>query len=504
MAEQLNRKATRLLVIGLDAANILRFHQWMSEGLMPNLSRLKDEGVYLPMAGEGLSGAVWHSLYSGASVASHAQYFYNQIVPGSYRTRVRQEGDLPVPHFWEVLSQAGYRSIIVDAPKTRLSKALNGIQVINWAGHDPDAFNRFDCNHQRWKQRILQLPADPLDINDWGGSGPSDFAVFGQRLIANIQRRNQLNLALMNEEPWDLFFTCFDELHQAGHLGWHFQDPEHPRYDPGQAPPVKRLLKDIAAAMDTAIGALLESAGEDTQVIVFNSLGMGPNYTSKSLLDRFLGSVEGKPAGQSRNRSSYQWLSALWRQAPLSLQQYLLGFQIGLREALFAAQRGQQRFFSLPLNEDNSGIRINLAGREPKGKVKPGDYEAVCKELVDKLEQLRDADTGQPLAAKITRTHQTLSGERLSALPDIIIEWASEKPWKRAVWPHGEFAFHPHEYRTGSHRSGGFVLMRKAGNAAEQQTKALVAEPGVVSVRDLAATIYKHFGLSVKTDGRSF
>lgn len=488
--------AAQVLLIGIDAASVPSIEKLISAGKLPNLAGLRSQGWWSQLANEGLSGAVWPSLYTGASMSRHGHYFYNQIKPGTYQMKMGEEGDYLLPSFWEQLSEAGKRVAVIDAPKTRLNESINGMQVINWATHDPDAFNRFDAFPRFLRKKIKQhYPDDPVGRNDWGGSGPTDITRFKNTLIQNVSRRKKLILDYLHQENWDLFFTVFDDAHQLGHLTWHFHDKNHPRWDPLQAEKIGDPVEELYIEIDRAIGEILSTVDEDTTIIVFNSLGMGPNYQAKGLVDRFLKSMDGKVTPSKEGRL-YKGLGYLWRHLPLMFHKYLWQFQLTVRESLFSNKRAENRYFFLPLNEDNSGIRINLQGREPDGKVAAGDYETVCASLINELKTIHDPDTGRSLVKKIISPQKELFGEQLDSLPDIIIQWDADQPYNQAKWSKGAFEFKPHEWRTGSHRPDGFIVAK--GKNFEQATQTPLS-----SILDIAPTLYAVLGLdNIKTDGK--
>ena len=221
---------------------------------------------------------------------------------------------------------------------------------------------------------------------------------------------------------------------------------------------------------------------------------MGPNYHTKGLVDYFLKSMDNNLDSTKKN-SLYNGLAYLWRHMPLMVHKFLWQFQLTVRENLFSNIRSESSYFFLPLNEDNGGIRINLQGREPNGKVAIEDYDAICKELIDELKTIHDPDTGKLLVKEIIVPQKDMCGERLNSLPDIIIEWDIQQSYIRAKWSKGEFEFKAHEWRTGSHRSEGFVIANGKNFTPATKTSSS-------SILDIAPTLYAIFGLDhIETDG---
>src|SRR3954451_5867564 len=77
-------------------------------------------------------------------------------------------------------------------------------------------------------------------------------------------------------------------------------------------------------------------------------------------------------------------------------------------------------------SDSSAALKLNLAGREPSGPVQPGDdAERTLRELEGALLELRCADTGQPLVARIARFEELYEGaEPFSGPADLFVEWA--------------------------------------------------------------------------------
>lgn len=75
-----------------------------------------------------------------------------------------------------------------------------------------------------------------------------------------------------------------------------------------------------------------------------------------------------------------------------------------------------------------TGLRVNRAGREPAGMIRPGrDMDRFCAALTDDLLDLRYADTGEPVIKAVHRTSEKYGGDYLDDLPDLVVEWADGK-----------------------------------------------------------------------------
>src|SRR6185312_13305654 len=113
-------------------------------------------------------------------------------------------------------------------------------------------------------------------------------------------------------------------------------------------------------------------------------------------------------------------------------------------------------------NHAHGGIRVNLVGREPNGKIKPGaELETLCSGLTEELMKLVDLDTGKRVVARVLRTDDLYAGEHRDLLPDLLVEWSSHAPISKIRLGSGRIGEIAGEYRfcrTGDHFPGGMFV----------------------------------------------
>lgn len=450
----------RLVFLGLDSVDVDLVERWAAEGALPTLAMVFNRSLWARTAPPtGMTWATWPTLYTGVSPGRHGRYFYNQLVPGTYRTEVLRPSVMNHPPFWEALSRNGLRSAVIDAPKTDPTPDFNGVQLSDWGGHDPDFYE----GPRSWPPGeahalAARFGTDPVDINDFGGRGAADIGGFRDRMIANIARKCRLFEALLTEQDWDLFFGVFDDAHQVGHLCWHLHDPEHPRHDAALAARLGDPLKDVYRALDDALGRILAHTGRESTVIVYSSSGMGPANHGYGLLEPILRRLEHRPTWRGHIHGA---LKAGWDRLPHTTQLRLRGLKVRLRDDLQGPDWSTRTFFAVPMNDDGGGIRINLRDREPNGVVEPdAEYDACCAALIDELCAIVNSDTGRPLIRDVYKRTALYPGACADGLPDLLIEWNNEAPCFAAHSPRVGTLRHTHSpTRTGSHRPDGFFAV---------------------------------------------
>jgi predicted AlkP superfamily phosphohydrolase/phosphomutase len=466
----------RLLLLGLDGGEWTLIQRWAKEGLLPTFRRLLVEGA----SGELRSTAAqfldtaWPCLYTGLNPGKLDKYFYIQLLPGTLRLSHVTDDAPCAPSFWELLSEAGYRVGVVDAPKFPVSENLHGFQVTNWGAHATRTPRR-SAPEALLREVLSRYGPHPVsDCGPMSARRDHVLAQFRPRLLSGVHLRGRLIRDLMRREPWDVFLAVFSETHCAGHHYWHWFDKDHPAHPEKDPLGLADTLLAVYQAIDLEIGAALDQAGSAVTTFVFAAHGMGPLYHAtwnlQEVLDLLGYGARPPVAAKSREGrlNPYRMLRVGlpgWLQyriksvLPKRLQDYLLfNWYAGNRDWALT------RAFAVPNGDSVGAIRINLRGREPDGTVRPDEYDAVCRDLTDAFQELRDPNSGQPVVRLVTKSREVFHGPFLDRLPDLTVLWNTERPWTALESPRiGRLRVLSQDVRTGGHTPRGFVIVKGEG-----------------------------------------
>jgi predicted AlkP superfamily phosphohydrolase/phosphomutase len=491
---------TKVLFIGIDAADKHLILQWARGGLLPTFRSLLDTAAWGSTTNPfGLYvGAVWPSFYTGLSPDRHSRYCYRQLRPGSYDiydfrpTHVRGEP------FWDTLSRANKRVAVIDVPKTYPSPRLNGIHIVDWAAHDPDSEEPSSTPAALAREVVAQFGRDPIGNCNGDRQDAAAFIDFRDALIARAAKKMELSRHFLAQGGWDCFMTVFAEAHCVGHQCWHLHDAQHPRYAPDIVEAVGDPIRDVYIAIDSAIGELAQQVGPDVTVIVLASHGMGPHYGGTFLLDQILERLEGIQPRQAPTKP-HPLIRRVWNRLPRTARKRLERMSTDAKVKLRMHPLSRRKSFQVPNNDVYGGIRINLVGREPTGCIRPGiDYDNYCEKLRRDLLEFRIADTRQPLVKNVYRADQIYHGECLAHLPDLLVEWNWERPIASVYSPKtGAISARYTKCRTGDHQPEGLFFIRGPNVKSGPMS-------GPVSVTDFAPTIAQILGIDLpRVDGKS-
>lgn len=455
------------MLLGMDGADPDLLLRWSDDGSLPALRALRERGVTRRLEsppGCGDDGA-WATAYTGAWPATHGRFYYRRMQPGTYELPSFGDGALLREPLWSPLSRAGRRVAVIDVPKSALPASLNGVYLGDWLVHGREHPVPVACPAGFEAETIARFGAAPRSLchfsqPDLDAAGYLDML---DRLDTSVRMKRDLCLSLLGREPWDLFFAVFKESHCAGHHGWHLHDAGHPRHAPGIAALTGDPLLHAYRAIDGALAALIRGAAPDTTVMVFSVLGMGPNYGLAMLLPDILARLDPDRRLVAASMRGLVKPAAGWLYRQAGGRARALVRQTAA--AVGARYRTGQSAFAIEPSEHVSGIRLNLVGREPRGRIRPGaEADAYCRRLADDLLEIVDPESGERLIEDVVPVADVYSGAALDTLPDLLVFWNLSRPFRAAASSKiGVVTVEDSVRRTGAHVPGGILFAAGPG-----------------------------------------
>ena len=418
-----------LLIIGLDGATLDLVEPWVADGTLPNLGRLMAEGAWGELAATMPPATFpsWTTFMTGVNPGRHGVFDFTRRDPASYRVRFVNATFRKAPTVWRLLSDAGRRVCALGVPGTYPPEAINGYMI---SGFDTPVTTRADAS-------FVYPPQLAADVERHGGFPFADFQEFEvgpgwhARALASlcgaIERKTGLALDLLGREAWDCFMLMFGESDTVAHHFWSVHDRRSPRYDAALAAAVGNGVCAVYRALDAAIGRLRESV-PGANVLVASDHGFGGAGATAIHLNRWLNeqgflrfcprSAAARAAGAARTAAlrfvPEAWQARLFR---LGGGRWAAALESGVR---FAAIDWEcTRAFSEELNYFPA-IWLNVIGREPRGQVAAGDYDALCAELRSRLLSWQDGDGS--VVKRVWRRDELYRGEHTGHAPDLVLE----------------------------------------------------------------------------------
>lgn len=429
----------RILCLGIDAGSSSLIDGWAAAGVLPTFRALMARGL----VGDTESvdgffvGSTWPSFYTGVSPARHGIHSLVQLRPGTYELYRCYTGDFVKREpFWNHLSRAGRRVAICDVPLTGVSRSLNGIQMVEWGSHDANyGFRTWPPSLARdVKTRFGVHPQS--ETCDADHRSPAEFVGFTRRLVDGVRRKAALTRHYLRHGEWDFFAQIFTESHCVGHQCWHLHDQRCPGWDAVSSAETGDPIRDVYVAIDDAISDILSDVDSETLVVLLASHGMSHRYGAQFLLRDVLvrlGAAAPPPPGGDRPGPFARAFSWGWARTPEVARQPIRLVRDRVRawgdseSPLLPREAGDGRCFVLDNGLAVGGIRLNVAGREPRGTLAPGGEREFCQGLTRDLLDIVDVDSGRPIIARVLRTADLYRGEYVHHLPDLLVAWSDDR-----------------------------------------------------------------------------
>lgn len=519
------REVTRVIGIGLDAAEWWLVDQLMADGQMPNLAQLRDRGAtaQLDNVREYRSELPWTLFWTGRSAATNGYWSTVKFDPASYE--VYEVGAYHHQPFWRQMAPGSVTTF--DVPHIPIFRDRSDQQVTAWGAHSPQ--------YARASQPPGLLTSIEKEFGDHPGFERDHEACWfdaehlrrlRESLLVGAERRASIVSQMVQQSDSSLFLTVMSEPHSIGHHAWHGVMPDHPAAHAPGAAEAGSHVRAVYAAMDAAVGQILQSDPEAT-FVVFSLHGMQANtneLTSLLMLPELLHrahfgtkSLRQAPPIWARNRlrlpaDYHSWgmevvrlraerrADRLRRDLRILVPSWLMRVKHSIAKRLGRPTPGRESFdhavipgesFSSPAELEaartsvqwqppcwwshhwpempwfalptysDGHIRINLIGRERNGVVRPEDYDRTCDQLATMLYGLTNATNGRRAVEDVAFVRKDDPFNPDGPTADVVVIW-SEPAFVLDHPVHGRIGPLPYR-RTGEHSSNGFMIAAGPG-----------------------------------------
>jgi predicted AlkP superfamily phosphohydrolase/phosphomutase len=503
------QRKNRVLVIGLDGATFDLIEPLLAVGKLPNLAGVLSRGLHSKLYSTilPLSPTAWTSFSSGKNAGKHGIYDFSKRSEGSYDSIPTTSLDNKVETLWDILGNYNSKSIVVNVPLTYPPRPVNGVLISGF----PTPTSRGDYTYPKALLPELKEKFGNIHIHK-----PTVLYSKGKEQMitdavqAATHQQTEITAYLMKKLDWSLTVSVFDATDVLGHYFWAYLDPNHPKYDPKLAEPVRKMVEDIHVELDKAIGELMALAGEDSLRFVISDHGFGPVYygvyVNNWLLDQ--GYMHFKTTPKVKVK---YWA---YRHGLHTYNLLRIAEKLSLVKSIESAYAQKSFLASLMKNASlsfddidwsrtsvysmgNLGqLFVNIKGREPQGCVLPQDARPLIEELKVKLAKLEDPSTHRRMFDQIYSRWDVFSGDAGKVAPDIVFFDEEMKYSAHRMFELGSNKLvSPHPIYSGNHKMDGILFVEGKGVKRDPGSKEI--RPNLI---DLATTRLHFLGSRIPND----
>ena len=368
-----SNKRKRLFVLGLDGTPYTFLKKQMSKGHFPHFQKILEKGSFLRMNSviPCISSVAWTSFLTGVNLAKHNLQGFVDRKLNPFRVYIPTAKNIAVPTISEILSAAGKRVVSINVPVSYPPKEVNGIQISCFLATDL-AKSVYPKHYYSYLKEIGYR----IDVDAWQGRKEKE--KFLQDIHYTYDKRLEAAYYFMGREDWDYFQLHVMETDRINHFLWEQWENGHETYAPE--------FEKFYAKVDQLVGDLDARLGDDVEFMILSDHGFC-SIKKEVYLNHWL-----EKNGYLKYKTD----------APKSVTD----------------MHPESKVYSLIPGR----IFINLKGREDNGSVEPGnEYEVLRQELMEKIVQMTDPDTGEKIVKKVCKKEDLYSGPFFNDAPDLVV-----------------------------------------------------------------------------------
>jgi predicted AlkP superfamily phosphohydrolase/phosphomutase len=277
-----NKKA---LLIGLDGVPWSLLNRYLSQGIMPHLKTILDQGFSLHSMNASIpdvSSVSWTSFATGVNPGEHGIYGFMDVQPRTYSLSFPNSRDVKAPPFWEIAGKTNrrtstlqeryaerleqpLRSIIFNLPHTYPASQMNGILVSGFVAIDLKKAVFPDSAYTYLQSLNYQIDVEAEKVRE-------DKKAFLKDLFECLQTRKKAILHFFEEESWDVFLACITETDRLHHFFFDgATDDTHPFHDF-----FVQFYKELDGFIDTLFQRYMKTSRDKGLFMMLSDHGFAP------------------------------------------------------------------------------------------------------------------------------------------------------------------------------------------------------------------------------------
>ncbi len=428
--------ARRIAVIGLDGATFDLLDQLMEQGIMPNLQRLCREGTRANLRSTmpPYTAPAWTTFATGVNPGKHGCYDFLLPTADLERFDLCNSTHIQVPTIYELLHQAGKRSILVNLPNSYPPKLATPTITDMLTVGDNCVFPESLKQRYPSLQQYRLAPNEALQVKGKLTEYVDDIIAVEQGHMAGVQD-------LWQNEPWDLFYYLFSSTDWISHAMFDkLMDGSFPK------------AYDLFRYIDEQLGWFMNHLPAETHLYVLSDHGFKVYrhtfYFNKWLEQQGYLTTKSAPAQQFHQNISKQDEQKTKLQQQKPFQVNISGTTLKLLSILKPVERLARWFYHavakpflpikfnldvtidfekttvcFPKGRTMTAIYINDGRKYKQGKpMTDAEYLQLRTEVKTKLENLRGPD-GRLVTPRVYTKEEIYGAATPERCPDLFYEF---------------------------------------------------------------------------------
>lgn len=413
------------LLVGIDGACF----DVLEKVTVPTIQTIIENGVGSPLRSQlpPWTASAWPSIFTGVNPGKHGVFDFLTFDGYDWdivnRTHVREYA------LWELLEVHGLTSVVVNVPVTHPPKPFNGALVPGYVAPDnPECHPEgllSDIRREIGNYRVypdIPSDADPKNrVEEY-----TDLVEMRGMAFRILTERYEPDFGFIQFQQTDTTFHDLPGNFRAVRAVYAAVDREISRIIARHQPQAVFIVSDHGIGEYRGYGVRVNDLLREHGYVETKKGGKGMPSWSSIARTRFRDGVDGQGVSRWLARQMARVAGVGVTSQRLETLLHRLGvanFVVDAVPTEIIRAGTEQVDFPNSLAYMRSrlelGVRINLEGREPEGKVAEENYFAVRQILVELLTTIRTPE-GDPVFEYVGPREEVFDGPYLSAAPDII------------------------------------------------------------------------------------
>jgi tetratricopeptide (TPR) repeat protein len=286
--------AKQVILIGWDAADWQIVQPLLAAGQMPVLRQLIQRGSHgnITTLTPILSPLLWTSIAAGKFADKHGILGFVEPDPNTGALRPVSSTSRKVKAVWNVLTQAGLRTHVVNWFASHPAEPINGVCISNlFPLPSRNAGTAWPLQPGTVHPKHLEETLAPLRVHP-NAVGEKQLQSFVPRLgealdkygLPRLVRELAVALAeswsvtrvatwILENQPWDFLAVYFNAIDHVGHHFMPFYPPLRPGIPPDEYEFYSGVIPKVYRFHDYLLGDLLRLAGPEATVVLVSDHG---------------------------------------------------------------------------------------------------------------------------------------------------------------------------------------------------------------------------------------
>ena len=272
----------KTLIVGWDAADWQIIKPMIQAGQLPCLGQLLRQGTRANLATlhPPLSPLLWTSIATGQPAHRHGILGFVEKTVDGQSTQPVSSAQRQEPAFWNIFSEAGLRSLVVNWWPSSPPEPIEGRMVPDWffktASPSGDwaaaleAYAAFKVAPEELSLGHLRPFLPELSASEIQ-QDPLAQKIAG--ILARAASVHNVALELMEKEDWQVAAVYYEAIDHFSHLAMRYHPPQLPEIEREQFEKYQYVVRAAYRLHDMMLQALLDKAGPEVNLILLSDHG---------------------------------------------------------------------------------------------------------------------------------------------------------------------------------------------------------------------------------------